>query len=76
MSKNEIAKLVRFEKGQLIDTDEDGNLSIKAVGFTRADGARCDTQQEELVGSIGGNREGVTHTAEYSHQEERLRTTR
>ena len=70
MSEN---KLTRMEKGQLIEPDDDGNLKFKAVGFTSADGTRCDTHQKELVDAIGGTRSDVLHTPEYNTQQQQQR---
>lgn len=68
-----INKLTRMEKGQVIETDDDGNLSFKATGFTSADGTKCDTHQKELVDAIGGTRGNVVHTAEYNAQGQQQR---
>lgn len=60
------AKLVRMEKGQIIEPDDEGDLKFEASGFTSADGTRCDTHQKSVVDAIGGSRSGVTHTPEYN----------
>jgi hypothetical protein len=65
-----------MEKGQVIESDDDGNLSVKAVGFTSADGTKCDTHQKELIGAIGGSRGNVTHTPEYNAQGQQQQVSR
>lgn len=61
-----LGKLTRLEKGQIIEPDDDGNLSFRASGFTSADGTKCDTHQKAVVDAIGGVRSGVVHTPEYN----------
>lgn len=61
-------KFTKGQKGTLLEPDENGDIQMEGIGFTRADGVKCETEQDALISAMGGEVSDRSHKQEYNRQ--------